>query len=56
MQKCKELNIYINNNINASNKIKIDLKEEIANVTYFSLEGNNIFIDNSFVSKLVILK
>ena len=46
MQKCKELNIYINNNINASNKIKIDLKEEIANATYFSLEGNNIYIDN----------
>ena len=43
MQKCNELNIYI---MNTTYKTKIKLKEEMANVNHFSLEGNNIYLDN----------
>ena len=43
MQKCTELNIHI---INSDNKSKIKLKDDMANVTHFSLEGNEIYLDN----------
>ena len=43
MQKCNELNIYI---MNTTYKTKIKLKEEMANVNHFSLEGNNIYLYN----------
>ena len=43
MQKCTELNIYIQN---ATYKTKIKLKEDIPNVSSFSLQGNDIYIDN----------
>ena len=42
MQKCCELNIYIQNN----NKAIIKLKEDMANVTSFTLEGNDIYLEN----------
>ena len=43
MQKCIELNIYIQNNFYKS---KINLKEDMANVNYFALEGNDIYLEN----------
>lgn len=43
MQKCTELNIHI---INSDNKSKIKLKDDMDNVTHFSLEGNEIYLDN----------
>ena len=43
MQKSKELNIYIQN---SSFKSKIKLKEDMANLTHFSLEGNDIYLEN----------
>jgi len=43
IQKSKELNIYIQN---SSNKSKIKLKEDMANVTHFALEGNDIYLEN----------
>ena len=43
MQKCTQLNIYIQN---STYKSKIKLKENMANVTHFSLEGNDILLEN----------
>ena len=43
MQKCTELNIYLQN---TENKSKIKLKNDMANVTSFALEGNDFYLDN----------
>ena len=43
MQKSKELNIHI---IKSSYKSKVNLKQNMANVTSFSLEGKNLYIEN----------
>ena len=44
IQKCKELNIYIQNGTN--DKSKITLKDDLTNVSNFSIEGNNLILDN----------
>ena len=44
IQKCKELNIYIQNGIN--DKSKITLKDDLTNVSNFSIQGNNLVLDN----------
>ena len=43
MQKCTELNIYLQN---TNNKSKIKLKDDMANVINFALEGNDFYLDN----------
>jgi hypothetical protein len=43
MQKCNELNVYIQN---SEYKSKIKLKDDMANVNYFALEGKDIYLEN----------
>ena len=43
MQKCNELNVYIQN---SEYKTKIKLKDDMANVNYFALEGKDIYLEN----------
>ena len=43
MQKCTELNIYLQN---TSNKAKIKLTNDMTNVTNFSLEGCDFYLEN----------
>ena len=43
MQKCNELNIFLQN---AAYKTKIKLKDEMANLTNFALEGNDFYLEN----------
>jgi len=44
IQKCKELNIYIQNETN--DKSKIILKDDLTNISNFSIQGNNLILDN----------
>jgi len=44
IQKCKELNIYIQKGVN--NKSKINIKDDITNVSNLSLEGENLILEN----------
>ena len=42
-QKCNELNIFLQN---TSYKIKIKLKDEMANLINFALEGYDFYLKN----------
>ena len=42
-QKCNELNIFLQN---TSYKIKIKLKDEMANLINFALEGYDFYLEN----------
>jgi len=44
IQKCKELNIYIQNE--TTDKSKIILKDDLTNISNFSIQGNNLILDN----------
>ena len=44
IQKCKELNIYIQKGINEKEKIK--LNSDLNNISNFSLQGENLIIEN----------
>lgn len=46
INKCTELNFYLNNFNNLGGKKKINLKNEKLNTTNFSIDGDNLFIDN----------
>ena len=44
IQKCKELNIYIQSGENE--KSKIILKDDLTNISNFSIQGNNLILEN----------